>query len=68
MIVNNFCICGHFESSHTKYRLTSGSYRGYCISCFSINPQKSLVHLHEFKPDNLKYLEQVAAEGKYYNR
>lgn len=32
---------------------------GYCISCFSNKPQKSLEHLHEFKADNLRYLEEL---------
>jgi len=82
MIVNDVCVCSHTREHHTKYRLINGSFRGYCITCFAIKSQNPTDHLHEYKPDNLIFLEEIAYQKgfeqysiakksrarKYYNR
>jgi len=54
---NNICICGHIDVSHKNYKTMSGSYRDYCITCLSVLDGHSLVHLHSYKRDNLRFLE-----------
>lgn len=64
-LLDNFiCICGHSKKKHRRDRIGDNL---YCFLCWDIlsseAPSPKLVQVefmyHEFKPDNLKYLESI---------
>jgi hypothetical protein len=54
------CVCGHLKKDHDE-----GYSKGYCGICYNkltirqLNSNDTSWH-HEFKFDNLKYLEQLS--------
>lgn len=61
MTVNNkdICICNHIRYEHTRGH-ESG--RFICLVCYS---NMDSLQYHEFKLDNLKYLEQQYEESTH---
>jgi len=61
------CTCGHDESKHRVATNYDGSMKyPYCRVCYSnltVLGTKSL-SIHEFKLDNLKYLEQAYEQSR----
>ncbi len=60
---NNFpCTCGHLYYSHIWPITDSGAVFNYCRECYKVNTAANNTHilmsLHEFEPDNLRYLEE----------
>jgi hypothetical protein len=52
----DICVCGHMKSTHN----INIGWKGYCFICF--DPSNIDLRKHEFKLDNLKYIERVAKE------
>jgi len=54
-VIEFLCICGHEEERHSNGTPYHGKITG-CVVCAVKN-----IHpiIHNFKPDNLKYLEQL---------
>lgn len=58
--VNNICVCGHEEHSHhfdDEVAIMPEFGNSWCIDC--TNSRNSF---HNFKIDNLKYLEELYAK------
>lgn len=60
--MQNLCICGHVRWAHFLKKYTS---LGYCHSCSFKGGGKYMPnrrYIHEFKLDNLWFVEQIAKE------
>lgn len=59
--VNNFpCVCGHYYTEHAVSDFWK--YEKFCLECGmdDIDKNSKTVTCPEYKPDNLKYLENRA--------
>jgi hypothetical protein len=55
---NSFiCLCGHIKEKHSNYYALS-----MCEACINMVPWQPDWR-HEFKMDNLRYLEEVSKNG-----
>lgn len=60
------CICGHLKTYHEINRIgynnPTGVPKQWCSECWLFNQKNGINNLHDFKLDNLKYIEQLAKE------
>ena len=52
------CVCGHMRSTHN----INARWTGYCFIC--LDPSDMNVRKHDFRLDNLSYIEKLAKERK----
>ena len=55
------CYCGHLQKWHSHFGLY-GKYCTICLNTYEKNPFKDAKNIpvyHEYKTDNLKYLEKL---------
>jgi len=62
-MTEEYCTCGHEKSNHRWYAQTDVSgilYKEMCAGCYQSFGEETSWHF--FKLDNLKYVEDLAAE------
>lgn len=55
--MKEYCVCQHIRKEHI-----TDTYGQFCVGCIAWNMGSGIKHLHEFKLDNLKLVEDLAKE------
>jgi hypothetical protein len=63
--MTEYCVCGHLEQDHIWSGYTKCPPEWcWCRECLFSNDLDSTNHMHEFKLDNLKLIEDLAKKRK----